>query len=313
MRFVTYRDGTGVRAGVLDGTVHIHPFAPSQQMLDLLGEAGHLQTAGAEALARSEGVVEIDGVHLMSPVPNPPTIRDFMTFESHFQGCRGPDNPIPPQWYDAPAFYFTNPYAVIGRDDPVPVPPGSSMFDLELEVAAVIGTAGRDLSPEEAETHIAGYTILVDWSARDLQINEMQVGLGPAKGKDTATTLGPVLVSADELEPYRQGTSFAIEMRAEINGQILGKDRLDSMAFSFGEMVAYASRGTEVRAGDVLGSGTCGGGCLAEMWGRYGFDDHPALKPGDTVSVTVEGIGTMDLQIVEGTDPKPIPARSRPV
>jgi 2-keto-4-pentenoate hydratase/2-oxohepta-3-ene-1,7-dioic acid hydratase in catechol pathway len=312
MRFVTFRDHTGVRAGVLDGTDHIHPFAPGEQLVDLLGEDGRLQASGAAALARSEGVVELDSVHLMAPVPNPPTIRDFMTFESHFQGCRGPDNPIPAQWYDAPAFYFTNPYAVIGPSDPVPVPPGCSMFDLELEVAAVVGSGGRDLDPEHAESHIAGYTILVDWSARDLQINEMQVGLGPAKGKDTATTLGPVLVSADELEQYRHGTSFAIGMSAEINGQPLGNDRLDSMAFSFGEMIAYASRGTEVRPGDVLGSGTCGGGCLAEMWGRYGFDNHPALKPGDTVSVAVEGIGSMSLEVVAGSDLKPIaPARAR--
>lgn len=186
------------------------------------------------------------------------------------------------------------------------------MFDLELEVAAVIGSAGKDLDPNEADARIAGYTILVDCSARDLQINEMQVGLGPAKGNDTATTLGPVLVSADELERYRHGTSFALDMRAEINGKLLGGDRLDSMAFSFGDMIAYASRGTEVRPGDVFGSGTCGGGCLAEMWGRYGFDDHPALEPGDTVSVSVEAIGTMSLHIVAGEEPKPIPrARTR--
>ena len=185
MRFVTYSDGTGVRAGVLDGTDHIHPFSRGVQLVDLLGVPGLLQDSGAAALAMEDGVVPLDSVRLMAPVPNPPTIRDFMTFESHFQGCRGPTNPIPARWYDAPAFYFTNPYAVIGPADPVPVPPGSSMFDLELEVAAVIGTAGSDLHPDDAATHIAGYTILVDWSARDLQINEMQVGLGPAKGKDT--------------------------------------------------------------------------------------------------------------------------------
>ena len=141
----------------------------------------------------------------------------------------------------------------------------------------------------------------------------MQVGLGPAKGKDTATTLGPVLVTADDLEPYRQGTSFSIEMKAEINGKLLGKDRLDNMAFSFGDMIAYASRGTEVRPGDVIGSGTCGGGCLAEMWGRYGFDDYPALQPGDTVSVEVEGIGSMKTEHCRRRQAELIPpARSGP-
>ena len=108
----------------------------------------------------------------------------------------------------------------------------------------------------------------------------MQVGLGPAKGKDTATTLGPVLLSAYEREPHRHGTSFALDMRAEINGKLLGGDRLDNMAFSFGDMIAYASRGTEVRPGDVLGSGTCGGGCIAEMWGGLTTTPHssPATR-----------------------------------
>ena len=310
MKFVTYRHDAEVRSGVLDGGDRIHPLGGGEGLVRLLEAPGRLEHSGADALSREEGVLELGSVQLMAPIPNPPTIRDFMTFESHFQGCRGPANPIPPQWYEVPRFYFTNPYAVIGPSDPVPVPPGSSMFDLELEVACVIGAAGSDLDPEEAENHIFGYTILVDWSARDLQIDEMQVGLGPAKGKDTATTLGPVLVTADELEPYRRGTSFSVQMRAEINGKLLGTDRLDNMAFSFGDMVAYASRGTEVRPGDVLGSGTCGNGCLAEMWGRYGFDDYPALKAGDIVSVAVEGIGAMNLNIVAGVEQKPIrPAR----
>jgi 2-keto-4-pentenoate hydratase/2-oxohepta-3-ene-1,7-dioic acid hydratase in catechol pathway len=303
MRFVTFATSSGPRCGVVDGDV-VRALPSGVSLLTLLqagDEALHL--AGSDALrgagkrGGSGGSFALDEIDLLAPVTEPPTVRDFMTFESHFAGARGPDNPIPPEWYSAPAFYFSNPYAVIGPSELVPFPPRCQLFDLELEVGAVIGRRGADVPVEEADEHIAGYTLLVDWSARDLQIAEMQVGLGPTKGKDTATTLGPALVTADELEPFRSGTSFALEMVASINGRELGRDRLDSMAFSFADMVSYASRGTEVRPGDVLGSGTCGGGCLAEFWGRYGFDGYPPLEPGDRVTVEVERLGSMTLEV----------------
>ena len=151
----------------------------------------------------------------------------------------------------------------------------------------------------------------MDWSARDLQFAEMEVRLGPTKGKDTATTLGPVLVTPDELAPWRTETAYDLAMAVEINGRRLGEDRWSSMAFSYADMVAYASRGTDVRPGDVLGSGTCGGGCLAELWGRQGFDVHPPLRPGDLVTVTVEQLGTMSTRIVQGVEPRPIPPARR--
>ncbi len=311
MRFVTFRDGDGQRCGVVSGD-EVHPLPDGTALVDLFGDDGtRLRSAGERALVSGDGVRPLDGLSLLAPVPEPGTVRDFMTFESHFAGARGLDNPIPREWFDVPAFYFANPYSVIGPSDPVAVSPGSSLFDLELEVAAIVGFGGHDLAPEQAESHIAGYTIFVDWSARDLQFAEMQVGIGPAKGKDTATTMGPVLVTPDELEPFRSGTSFALGMSASINGTVLGGDRLDSMAWSFGELLAYATRGTEVRPGDVLASGTCGGGCLVEMWGRFGVEGFPPLQPGDSVTVSVEAIGSMDLSIVEGTDPAPIPPARR--
>jgi 2-keto-4-pentenoate hydratase/2-oxohepta-3-ene-1,7-dioic acid hydratase in catechol pathway len=270
-------------------------------MIDLLGDDGErLADAGAQALSDPDRVREYDEVRLMAPIPAPPTVRDFMTFEQHYAGVLlmiSPEAVVPAQWYEAPVFYFTNPYAVIGPHDPVPIPPGCTVFDLELEVAAVIGRAGRDLTAEDGERHIVGYTILNDWSARDIQFEEMQVRLGPVKGKDTATTLGPVLVTADELAPYRSGTSFDLAMTVAVNGVVVGTDRLSSMHFSFGEMVAHASRGTEVRPGDVLGSGTCGGGCLAELWGRRGRDAHAPLHDGDVVTVSVDRLGTLTSRI----------------
>ena len=332
MRFVTFHDATvgdttgdtsvgdtrsgarGERAGVVVDD-RVHPLPAGVRLLDLLGDDGTaLRTAGEQAAATDAEARPLAEVRLKAPIPDPPSVRDFMTFESHFAGAlltRGPDTEVPPRWYDAPAFYFTNPYAIIGPADPVPIAPGSFMFDLELEVAAVIGRPGRDLAPDEAEAHIAGYTLFIDWSARDLQVAEMEVGLGPAKGKDTATTLGPALVTPDELEPYRSGPSFALRMEASVNGTSLGSDSLDSMAWAFGDLIAYASRGTEVRPGDLLGSGTCGEGCLAELWGRHGFDSRPPLAAGDDVTVSVEHLGTMTMTLTEGSAPVAIPPARR--
>ncbi len=261
--------------------------------------------------------VPLSDVRLLPPL-EPPTVRDFVTFEEHVEGIRRSVDGaagVPERWYAAPTFYFTNPYAVYGPHDDIPVPPGSAVLDFELEVAAVIGREGRDLTPEQARDHIVGYTVFNDWSARDLQSAEMKVGLGPCKGKDTATTLGPHLVTADELEPYRDTDGFLrLALTAEVNGEVVGKDLLSNMSWTFEEMVAYASRGTWVRPGDVLGSGTCGnGGCLAELWGVRGRQDPAPLKPGDTVTLTVEGIGSVSNTVVAGPDPVPVPvARRRP-
>jgi 2-keto-4-pentenoate hydratase/2-oxohepta-3-ene-1,7-dioic acid hydratase in catechol pathway len=262
-------------------------------------------------LSRCSAPVPLARVRLLAPV-QPPTVRDFVTFEEHVEGVRRSVDGaagVPEQWYAAPTFYFTNPYSILGPADDVPVPPGCAAFDFELEVAAVIGRAGRDIPPDQARDHIIGYTIMNDWSARDLQKAEMRVGLGPAKGKDTSTTLGPWLVTADELEPYRDADGFLdLELTAEVNGEQVGHDRLSHMGWTFEDMVAYASRGTWVRPGDVLGSGTCGnGGCLAELWGRNGAQTPPPLRPGDVVTVTVQGIGSLSSTVLPGVQPVPIP------
>jgi 2-keto-4-pentenoate hydratase/2-oxohepta-3-ene-1,7-dioic acid hydratase in catechol pathway len=192
------------------------------------------------------------------------------------------------------------------------VPPGCRDLDLELEVAAVIGRAGTNIAPDKAKDHIAGYTIFNDWSARDLQMAEMALGLGMCKGKDFANTLGPWIVTPDELEPYRVRDRFDVTLNAKINGQSLGHDTLANMAWSFEELVAYASRGTWVRPGDVLGSGTCGNGCLLELWGRLGREYHPPLQPGDAVTLNVQHIGTLTNVVVAGVEPIALP-RARQV
>ena len=312
MRFATFVHDGKRQPGTVVGD-QVHPFEHPVELLDLVMEGEQsLRGAGERALTGSLPLPLAD-VRLLPPL-QPPTVRDYMTFESHVAGiAQGYGDTVPDEWYEAPAFYFTNPYAVIGAHDDVPVPPGCARFDFELEVAAVIGKAGRDLTPEQAREHILGYTILNDWSARDLQGREMKVKLGPAKGKDTATTLGPWLVTADELEPHRNPEGFLdLALTVQVNGETVGQDRLANMAWTFEEMAAYASRGTWIRPGDVLGSGTCGnGGCLAELWGRNGTFEPPPLAPGDIVTMTVEGIGTISNTVVEGVAPVPLPSARR--
>jgi 2-keto-4-pentenoate hydratase/2-oxohepta-3-ene-1,7-dioic acid hydratase in catechol pathway len=251
---------------------------------------------------------------LLAPVV-PPTIRDFSVFEQHIEGVRRVADPgaqVPEVFYESPFCYFSNPHALTGPDDEIAMPPGCERLDLELEVAAVIGRDGRNLDPADASGHIAGYTIFNDWSARDLQIAEMRLGLGTCKGKDFANTLGPWIVTPEELESHRDGDRLDLALRAEINGVALGTDSLANMAWSFPELVSYASRGTWVRTGDVLGSGTCGYGCLLELWGREGPDAHRPLQPGDTVALHVEGIGRLRNSIVAGDEPVSTLPRAAP-
>ncbi|WP_405975732.1 fumarylacetoacetate hydrolase family protein [Streptomyces sp. NBC_00988] len=317
MRFATYEYRNRRQVAVVEEDGTLHPLPGVGSLTGLLTEGGGLPgllDAGSAALDVPAGP-HVSDVRLLPPL-QPPTVRDFVTFEEHVEGVRRSVDGaagVPERWYAAPTFYFTNPYAVYGPHDDIPVPPGSSVLDFELEVAAVIGKEGRDLTPEQARDHIVGYTVLNDWSARDLQSAEMKVGLGPCKGKDTATTLGPYLVTADELERYRDADGFLrLALTAEINGEVVGKDLLSNMSWTFEEMVAYASRGTVVRPGDVLGSGTCGnGGCLAELWGVRGRQDPAPLKPGDTVTLTVEGIGSVSNTVVSGVDPVPVATARR--
>jgi 2-keto-4-pentenoate hydratase/2-oxohepta-3-ene-1,7-dioic acid hydratase in catechol pathway len=314
---VEYEGAT--RAGVVrddpDPVVHLLPAGTT--VADLLA-AGRQGLQQAERDVAAAAVVPVAQVRLLPPLA-PPSVRDFVAFEEHVEGVRKAVDGVagvPDAWYDAPTFYFTNPVAMVGAHDDVPVPPGCRILDFELEVAAVVGKPGSDLTREQARDHIVGYTIFNDWSARDLQAREMQVGLGPAKGKDTATTLGPWLVTADELEPYRDDDGFlALALTAEVNGRVVGEDLLSNMGWPFEDLLAYASRGTTLRPGDVLGSGTCGnGGCLGELWGRGAtHNELPPLRPGDVVTLTVEGIGAVSNRIVPGVEPVPIPrARVRP-
>ncbi len=316
MRFATFDSAGHTYGGVVVGPA-VHPLADDTTVLDLVGEGlPAALEAGARAV-RNSPEIPLERVRLRPPL-QAPTIRDFVAFEEHVEGIRKAIDGVagvPAEWFELPTFYFTNPYALIGAADDVEVPPGCGLLDFELEVAAVVGFEGTNLSPKEAREVVFGYTILNDWSARDLQGREMKVGLGPAKGKDFASTLGPWLVTADEFEDRHDDEGFLpLLMTVDIDGVEVGRDQLSNMGWPFEDLIAYASRGTIVRPGDVLGSGTCGnGGCLAELWGRAGRREPMPLRPGNVVTMTVEGIGSIRNQVVAGHNAPDIePARSRP-
>jgi 2-keto-4-pentenoate hydratase/2-oxohepta-3-ene-1,7-dioic acid hydratase in catechol pathway len=310
MRFASYllADGRS-RVGAVSSEGLIHECPPGTTLLDLLPDPDRLREANAAALADPRNVFRPAEVTLTAPVPVPPSVRDFMAFEQHLRTVSG--RPPDPDWYELPAFYFSNPAAVTGPRDDVPVPPGSTQFDYELEVAAVIGRPGTNLSPEEAVEHIAGYCVLCDFSARDLQAREMALRLGPAKGKDTATSCGPYLVTPDELAMHRSGQTFNLTMTAQVNGRLYSSGRLNSMYWSFPELVSYASRGTTVVPGDVIGSGTVGTGCILELSITHGSSAYPWLQPGDQVVLEVDTLGRLEHRIVPGPQLNPLrPARS---
>jgi fumarylacetoacetate (FAA) hydrolase len=211
-------------------------------------------------------------VRLRAPIPWPPSVRDFYAFERHVRTARAQRGlEMAPEWYQIPVFYFSNPAAVYGPDDEIAFPAESSAWDYELEAAAVVGRDGQ----------LAGFTVLNDWSARDLQKMEMAVGLGPAKGKDFATSLGPVLVTPDELGDLR------LEMIGRVNGEERSRGNLGDMHWSWDELLAHAGRNTRLLAGDVLGSGTVGTGCILE------HGDGRWLQRGDAVELEIERIGVL--------------------
>ncbi|MGH3937858.1 MAG: fumarylacetoacetate hydrolase family protein [Pseudonocardiaceae bacterium] len=308
MRWVTYTcTTTGAdRPGLLQGG-QIHGLDIPASLLDILRAEGGLTTAAQRALNDPSEVVNLETVRLRAPILPPPSVRDFLSFEEHARNAaRTRGREVDPLWYRQPVFYFSNPAAIRGPDEDIAISPGSTAFDYEVEVAAVVGQAGANLSPEQAEHHIAGYMIFCDWSARDLQATESRLGLGPVKGKDGATSIGPALVTPDEIEPYRSGKGYRLAMSASVNGRHYGGGSWADIHWSFGQMLSYASRGTRLVPGDIIGSGTVGTGCILELAGLHGPDKYPYLNPGDTVQLDVDQLGTLTGHIHPAPDPVPL-------
>ncbi len=220
-------------------------------------------------------------VRLTAPLPNPPSLRDFIAFEDHIAATskrRG--QPIPPEWYKAPVYYKGNHRTIIGPDHDLRWPLNTTKLDYELELACIIGRKGTDIAEREATNYIAGYTIMNDFSARDIQFQEMACRLGPAKGKDFATAIGPCIVTPDEIQDLA-----SLRMIARVNGEVWSEGRFGTIHWSFPQMIEHVSRGEFIYPGDLFGSGTVGGGCGLEL-DRY-------LKPGDVVELEIQPIGTL--------------------
>ncbi|MDH3943103.1 MAG: fumarylacetoacetate hydrolase family protein [Anaerolineae bacterium] len=233
-----------------------------------------------------------EAVKILPPVPEPPSLRDFYAFEQHVATAyanRGRE--VPKAWYEMPVFYFSNPQSAYGHEDEIPMPSYTQALDYELEVGAVIGQPGRDIPAEKAMEHIFGFTNFNDWSARDEQRREMSVGLGPAKGKDFASSFGPYLVTPDELDDRSTGRPgvYDLEMVARVNGEERSRGNWKDLYYSFGEMIARASADVWLQSGDIIGSGTVGTGCLLELTKGNG----PWLKKGDIVELEIERLGLL--------------------
>jgi fumarylacetoacetate (FAA) hydrolase len=274
MRLVTFRDSPhSTRVGILEQE-QVHGLA-AETMIEWLNGEGRVRTGTVHPLG---------DLHLLAPVPTPPSFRDFFSYEEHVAKgfeLRGAD--IPEAWYEQPIFYFSNPASIRGPGDEVARPADCKLLDFELEIAAIMGT----------DNEIAGFTLLNDWSARDLQIKEMTVGLGPAKGKDFATSLGPILVTPDEL-PYEDGR-LHLEATVVLNGDELTRSDASKQHHTWPQIVEHAARDTELRPGDVLGSGTLGKGCLLELGPLEG---DRWLEPGDLVALDAPGLGTLANPVV---------------
>jgi fumarylacetoacetate (FAA) hydrolase len=234
------------------------------------------------------------------PIPSYiPSFRDFYAFEAHVRNARKRRGlEMVPEWYEAPAFYFSNTASIVGHLAAIRKPDETNELDYELEIAVVIGTEGRDIPVEEADDYIAGFTILNDWSARDIQRREMTVGLGPAKGKDFATSVGPYLVTPDELDDRvltdrNRGKRYDLVMTAAVNGREYSRGNAKDMHWTFAELIAHASRNTVLIPGDLLGSGTVGTGCITE----FPEGTYPWLQRGDIVHLDIERLGQLENRI----------------
>ena len=310
MHLVTYKfstHGPAWIAGVLDGSAVLNAGAllHRAEPLDMLGllELGqrgldrlrdaidrYHQNYNDTALLPEQVTAPAWLVEFAAPLPKPRSIRDFYAYEAHVAaGYARRNRPVPEAWYTLPVFYYQHTGSVFGPDAVIPYPYGSEQLDFELEIAAVIGTAGRDIAEADAWNHVAGLTIFNDWSARDLQQREMSVGLGPAKAKDFANSIGPAIVTLDELASSLSNDRHQLEAIVRIDDEEIARTNAGDLHWTIPQIVAHASQQVTLQPGDLIGLGTMAKGCLLEL----GAETHPWLQPGDEVELEVTGIGKL--------------------
>jgi fumarylacetoacetate (FAA) hydrolase len=311
MKLLTYDTGTGPRCGVLqdDHVVDVTALLGAPQTLyDVQALLAWRETSVdqvRDALSRNVAApaLPLARVRLRAPVLQPPTVRDFMIFEEHAtaQGTRQRQE----AWYRMPVFYFSSPLRIFGPDEAVPYPSAAAMLDYELENGCFIVRAGSNVRDAEALSYIAGFCIFNDWSCRDIQRYESDVGLGPAKGKDAASSLGPWMVTTDEMAPYLRDGRLHVKCSLKVNGDFWLQDSDGGLAYhTWGAMIERASWDSRIAPGDVLGCGTVGGGSIGEAI-RKGYDKARFLQPDDVVEMEVEGIGVLRNTIGPKVDDDP--------
>jgi len=313
MKLVTFERGGRSSIGAVTGRgiVSFGALVPelAVTMLELIRRADALLPLAESALAGpipDRALVPAGSARLLAPLPNPPSMRDGYAFRRHVETARRNRGvPMIEEFDLFPVFYFTNHQAVIGPGELCVGGRRLEQLDFELEVAAVVGRETRNPTLAEADAAIFGYTIMNDFSARTLQMEEMKLNLGPAKGKDFATAIGPWLVTTDELAPRltpsKKGNVLHAAMTADVNGVRVSSGDADQMDWTFAEILARAGDGVTLHPGDVVASGTVGSGCFLELNGSKITHDQ-WLRPGDAVSLSVEGLGTLAHTIVE--DPR---------
>ena len=321
MKIVTYKYNESTHLGLIvnEKIYSLNSIANSMNDFLQMEEEGmrkakELEESIKNANSNLEGIPLNSNV-LLAPVPNPPSCRDAYAFRQHVATARrnrGVD--MIPEFDQFPIFYFTNHNAILGpTDDIICMPDHMQKLDFELEAAIVIGKKGRNIKAKDADDYIAGYLIMNDMSARALQMEEMRLNLGPAKGKDFCTIIGPYLVTKDELESKRSttadghdGDTYSLNMKYWLNGELLSEGNMKDMNWTFAEIVERCAYGADILPGDVIGSGTVGTGCLLELNGSHKLanpDYEPVwLKDGDVIEMEIEGLGRIKNKIVLEND-----------
>lgn len=304
MKLVTFKNKEGqARAGwlkdngVVDMQLASNGVLPDNMLAFIDGHekwSSIIEDMQLEDTAPTNALTE---VQLLAPLPNPRSFRDYIGFEQHMLNASAKfGHTIGQAWYEMPIFYFTNHQAIYGPDDEIKRPEKETKMDIELEMAVIIGKKGTDIKAADAADYIFGYTVFNDWTARAIQRREMEVPLGPHKGKDFANAIGPCIVTKDEMNQYmRENNRFNLRMTSKINGELICDGNYNTVYYTFGQMIERASENNVILyPGDILGSGTVGWGSLIEN----NFEVHRPLEPGDVVELEIEGIGVLRNKVV---------------
>ena len=306
MKFISFEKDRKLLFGIIENDLiydlHAINSNISESMLGFIQGGKNQLDLAQKIIQENEPSMNINDVKLLSPLTNPPSVRDAYAFRQHVATARRNRGlEMIPEFDEIPIFYFTNHNAVFGPGNFPVLSKHLGKLDFELECAAVIGKGGRDISASKADEHIFGFMIMNDFSARVMQMQEMKLNLGPAKGKDFGSSFGPWLVTKDELEEYRkpssEGDRYDLKMKAFVNDIQVSEDSLSNMTWTFAQIIERVSYGVDIFPGDIIGSGTCGTGCFLELNGSK-ITDNQWLQSGDDISLDIEGLGKLTNKII---------------